>query len=467
LQTYLFYDIETTGLNKAFDQVLHFAAIRTDLNFKELNRYDIKIKLNPDIIPSPYAMLTHHMRLQEIAKGICEHEAMKQIHQCMNMPGTISVGYNTMGFDDEFLRFSFYRNLLSPYTHQFANRCARMDIYPITIMYFLFKHSILNWPKKGEKNSLKLEDLNQANQFASGRAHDAMVDVEVTLALAKKLSEEREMWDYVSGHFNKKIDQDRLQKLEQDEALMVLGRFGSEKKFQSIVLSLGKHYHYSNQLLWLRLDEKDFSKETQQTIVQSTYVTQKKLGEPGFLLPLKDRFIQHIDTERLTLAKKNKQWLYENPAIFKHLSDYYRGYQYPVYPETDIDASLYLNGFWSREEESFCKLFHAASSEEKARLVDAMKNPKLFTLALRILGRNFPDILSAKQAEQFSQHLLAVNPSDDAKAMIDFKGERRLTPKIALQQIAELREQNQLDNHKLELLMDLERTIKLCHVKSR
>ncbi len=27
--SYLFYDIETTGLNKAFDQVLEFAAIRT------------------------------------------------------------------------------------------------------------------------------------------------------------------------------------------------------------------------------------------------------------------------------------------------------------------------------------------------------------------------------------------------------------------------------------------------------
>jgi len=28
--SYLFYDIETTGLNKAFDQVLSFAAIRYD-----------------------------------------------------------------------------------------------------------------------------------------------------------------------------------------------------------------------------------------------------------------------------------------------------------------------------------------------------------------------------------------------------------------------------------------------------
>ena len=36
-ETYLFYDIETTGLNRAFDQVLEFAAIRTDCDLNELD----------------------------------------------------------------------------------------------------------------------------------------------------------------------------------------------------------------------------------------------------------------------------------------------------------------------------------------------------------------------------------------------------------------------------------------------
>lgn len=42
--TYLFYDLETTGRNKCFDQVLQFAAIRTDLNLNELERYESRIK---------------------------------------------------------------------------------------------------------------------------------------------------------------------------------------------------------------------------------------------------------------------------------------------------------------------------------------------------------------------------------------------------------------------------------------
>ena len=53
--SYLFYDIETTGLNKAFDQVLQFAAIRTDPELNEIERHDIKVNLRPDVIPSPLA----------------------------------------------------------------------------------------------------------------------------------------------------------------------------------------------------------------------------------------------------------------------------------------------------------------------------------------------------------------------------------------------------------------------------
>ena len=91
MQTYLFYDIETTGLSKVFDQVLHFAAIRTDMNLREIERYEIKIKLNSDVIPSPAAMITHRMRCSELAKGTHEYDAINHIHQWMNHPEVLPV----------------------------------------------------------------------------------------------------------------------------------------------------------------------------------------------------------------------------------------------------------------------------------------------------------------------------------------------------------------------------------------
>lgn len=33
MQTHLFYDLETSGLSKSFDQILQFATVRTDTDF--------------------------------------------------------------------------------------------------------------------------------------------------------------------------------------------------------------------------------------------------------------------------------------------------------------------------------------------------------------------------------------------------------------------------------------------------
>ncbi|MGD9305084.1 MAG: exodeoxyribonuclease I, partial [Desulfobacterales bacterium] len=197
--SYFFYDIETTGLNKAFDQVLQFAAIRTDPELHEINRHTITVKLRPDIIPSPQALITNRMSMAELDSGMCEFDAIRQIHQLMNEPGTISLGYNSLGFDDEFLRFSFYRNLLTPYTHQYQNDCRRMDLLPITVFYWLFKRKVLNWPQVNGKLSLKLEHLGSANKLIAGPSHDALVDVSATVDLARIFFKDKKMWYYLEG----------------------------------------------------------------------------------------------------------------------------------------------------------------------------------------------------------------------------------------------------------------------------
>lgn len=93
--SYLFYDIETSGLNPCFDQVLQFAAIRTDLELNEIARHEILIKLNPDTVPSPQAFLVHQLEFAQFTTGMCEYEAISKIHKLFNTPGTITIGYNT------------------------------------------------------------------------------------------------------------------------------------------------------------------------------------------------------------------------------------------------------------------------------------------------------------------------------------------------------------------------------------
>ena len=51
------YDLETTGISTAFDQPLQFAAIHTDTELKEIERIELRCRIAPHIIPSPYALM--------------------------------------------------------------------------------------------------------------------------------------------------------------------------------------------------------------------------------------------------------------------------------------------------------------------------------------------------------------------------------------------------------------------------
>jgi exodeoxyribonuclease I len=462
-KSYLFYDIETSGLNKCFDQVLQFAAIRTDLELNELERHEILVKLNPDTVPSPQAILVHQLTLKQLETGLCEYEAMREIHQLFNTPGTITVGYNTLGFDDEFLRFSFYRNLLTPYTHQYANNCSRMDLYPITTMYYLFKPEGIIWPKIAEKPTLKLEHLSTHNKLANGKAHEAMTDVEATLTLARLLHKEREMWDYLCGYFDKKTDLERLAKItiafgEYSQALLVDGSFGIERFYQCPVLGLGMHNHYKNQSLWLQLDSVRLAETPLADISQAAFIHRKRFGEQPLLLPLNKRFDKYLSDERCQLIVSNISWLQKNPQHLNEIVRYHKEYKYPEVPNLDVDAALYQNGFIKDTELQLCNRFHMANLLEKIGMIKRFTNPNLRTQAIRVLGRNYPEVLSDDYRQEFVSYLQKIKAGG---AVVDYRNSPHLTPKAGLAIIRQLQETESLTALQFELLGELSKNLYL------
>lgn len=473
-KTYLFYDLETTGRNKCFDQVLQFAAIRTDLNLNELERYESRIKLNCDVIPEPEAILIHRIAIEQMLSGNAEGIEMANIHAMLNTPGTISGGYNTLGFDDEFLRFSFYRNLLPPYTHQWQNECGRFDLLPITMLYFLYNEEEsekIVWPTIDEKPSLKLENLKKANQLAPGKAHDAMVDVAATVALARRFFANKKMWDYAMGSFNKVIDATRTKQLpvafntsEKHYLALIIGVSGVNDKYQYPALFLGQHHHYKNQNLWLRLDQGNLILTTTKNIAENTWVCRRKAGEGGIILPYTSRFTRHLTEERRNITANNLQWLEANPEIFAQIKQYHQEYTYPKIPEADIETKLYDNGFLTREEDSLCHLFRNANIKQKIALFDQFTNLILQEIVIRFLGRNYFSELTSELQQEFKHYLSQLNPSQPELIPIDFRGRQRLTQKKALETIQKIRAEKILDPSEQMLLNELENYLTdTCH----
>jgi exodeoxyribonuclease-1 len=467
--SYLFYDIETTGLNKAFDQVLSFAAIRTDPTLNAIERHTITVKLRPDVFPSPGAILTNRIPVSDLSKGLCEFEATEQIHQLMNQAGTVSLGYNTLGFDDEFLRFSFRRNLLPPYTHQFKNGCRRMDLFPMAVLYRLYKKEVITWPEIDGKPSLKLEHLNSANRMVSGRSHEAMVDVAATVELARRFYKKKKMWQYLEGYFDKETDAYRMQELpiafqsgagDHHKALVVSGEYGPGQNYQVPVVSIGTSIPYSNQTLWLRMDLPQLRQTTADTIAETSWIIRKRMGEPVILLPPQERYWKLIGKERNAVFEENLKWLKENSDIFQQIVTYYREYRYPFIPNLDPDASLYQIGFFSRADEKLGRMFQQASLDDKAKMVSQFSSPDARTLAGRVLCRNYPETTLSEFNPDYNSYLKRINPLNQEDAITDYRGEIRTTPKNALIEINRLKQAGDLNHDQQQLLDDLEEYIK-------
>ena len=462
-KTLLFYDLETTGLDKSYDQVQQFAAIRTDLDLNELERHEIFVKINPDIIPSPEALLVHRVSISQCNEvGLNEYEAMQKIHALLNTPNTISIGYNTLGFDDEFLRFSFHRNLLTPYTHQFANGCGRADLYPMAAMLRWQEADCITWPSIEGKPTLKLEHINATNQLAQGQAHNALVDVEATIALAKRFQTSESSWQYLLGYFDKHQESKRLAQLESFSpapncqlAIMLDGQFGSQRLYQCPVLGLGAHKHYRNQTLWLKCDQEDLTELNEKNLDTLPWIIRKKSGESPFFLPNKPRFMNRLSEAQSEILVRNLKFLGEKPDLLKKLQSYHCEWQYPELPNLPAQANLYQSDFLSPSDLRQCTAFHKATPSQKAALSEKFQRPNLKKLAGNILSKHYSEVASNEQNQDFQSQISKYMQDEP---MLNHQGKPRRTLSEIQEAIVQCQAKD-LDASQRNLLKELNTTI--------
>ena len=474
MKTFLFYDIETSGLNPAFDQVLTFACIRTDMSLNEIGREDIVIRLRGDIVPSPEAFLTHRLDAKILENGINEYYAALKIHSLLNTPQTISIGYNSLGFDDEFLRFLFYRNLLDPYSHQFANGCSRMDMLPVTLIYYLFCPQALSWPVlENGRSTMKLDLLTLQNKFeTSGRAHEAMSDVESVVGLAKAFSKYENIWSYVQGFFDKNADLNRMNNLESsklskayemDLALMVSVSFGADCNYMAPVVYVGGSVPYKNQSLWIRLDKEGLFDRIDEALGLYDLITiRKKTGDQLFILPVLDRFWEKLTPASRTQCIRNLDFIKQNMSSFDKTVSFHRNFKYPQVPDIDLDADLYQGGFFSFQDKKEIAIFHKTEQKKKYQITQSFQSNRVRMLAQRIVVRNFNE--KPGSAPEFQAHLRRILGIDPEKSIKGYKEDVKLTCAKALEEIEKIEAEKMqfFDSSQKDLLMWLK-----SHIQSQ
>ena len=207
-KTFLWYDLETWGLDAAGSGIVSFACQRTNMNLEPVAD-PIQLMCRPpeDCLPEPQAMLVHGISpLQANKEGLTEYEFARRIHEQFNTPDTCIVGFNNLRFDDEFCRYLFYRNLLDPYSHQWRYHNSRWDVLDMFRVCHACKPETLRWHANDQGDtSFTLQNMAQANDIAVDQAHDALSDVTTTIALANMVRQRQpEMFEYLFAIRTKK-----------------------------------------------------------------------------------------------------------------------------------------------------------------------------------------------------------------------------------------------------------------------
>jgi exodeoxyribonuclease-1 len=186
-QTFFWYDLETTGINPREDRIMQFAGQRTDLKLDPIGEpVNVLIRLSEDILPSPDAIVLTGITPQKtIAEGVSEVEFLRLFQKQVAVPGTIFIGFNSIRFDDEFMRYLHYRNFYDAYEWQWKDGRSRWDLLDVVRMTRALRPEGIKWPMVDGKPGNRLELLTKANGIAHADAHDALGDVRVSIELAK------------------------------------------------------------------------------------------------------------------------------------------------------------------------------------------------------------------------------------------------------------------------------------------
>ena len=192
--SFVIYDVETTGLNKRFDQILHFAAVRTDGDLAPTASFEVRSRLLPYVVPSPKALLLTGASLADLTSPLrpSHYEMVCEIQRTLAAwSPALFLGYNSIRFDEEFLRQAFYQ-CLHPTFLTNTNRNGRADVLNlmrrgrVCAPACAARSCVDAWT--GVKCSVSPTWRRRTASRPAARI-DAMRDVELTLQLCQRVRE--------------------------------------------------------------------------------------------------------------------------------------------------------------------------------------------------------------------------------------------------------------------------------------
>ena len=466
--TFYFYDLETTGVNPRDARVMQFAGQRTDANLEPIGEpHNLLIKLTDDVLPEPDAiMITGITPQQTMADGITEAEFLRIFYEEIATPGTVFVGFNTVRFDDEFMRYMMWRNFYDPYAWQWQDGRSRWDLMDVVRMTRALRPAGIQWPFAADgKPTNRLELLTSLNGLDHKAAHDALSDVYATIAVARLIrSKQPKLFDYLLSMRGKK---EIASLVEAGQPIVYTsGKYAGEFEKTTVAVYLADHPRKKGALVYdLRHDPTEFLALSAGELVSRWQWTRDESAPKR--LPVKTLQYNRcpavaplgvLDADSRTrlsldqaIMERHLKILRTADGFVDRLYDALKTMDTQqqtsfISDEQDVDAQLY-DGFIDGPDKTLARVVLAARTDAELGELDIQFHDKRLIAMLPLYkARNFPKSLTDEERQAWESFRTARLMSGGAKS--------RAARYFA--RLAALAESPKLSDHKRFLLEELQ-----------
>lgn len=467
--SFLFYDLETFGSDPRRTRIAQFAAIRTDEALNEIDE-PISFFVQPaeDLLPSPIATLITGIAPQDALRdGVNEAAAFARIFEEMARPNTCSVGYNSLRFDDEFVRFGLYRNFHDPYEREWKGGNSRWDLLDALRLMHALRPEGISWRQRedGGGTSFKLEHLAEDNGLRQGMAHEALSDVRALIGIARLFrNHQPRLFEYALRLRDKRHAMSLLDTTHLTPVLHISQRYPASRLCAAPVLPLARHPQIDGRVIVFDLDsEPDALLDLEaDAIAERLYIRQADLAEGVQRVPLKEVHAnkcpslvpwQHLREADFTRLRIDPEAVERRAARVRAVAPEIAEKVRRVFARdrprdsVDADAALYDGFIGDADKRLFAKV-RGTPPHLLAKEHFEFKDPRLPELLFRYRARNWPDTLLPAEHTRWNDYRrqrLLVEGGLSELGMEEFRG-----------QIATLRIENRDVGAKLALLDQLE-----------
>jgi exodeoxyribonuclease-1 len=421
--SFFWHDYETSGIDPARDRALQFAGRRTDADLNPIGE-PLRLYCRPpeDLLPQPEACLVTGITPQAAREhGVPEPQFIARILAELGKTGTCGAGYNSIRFDDEFTRYTLYRNFHDPYEREWHGGNSRWDLIDVVRLCAALRPEGIDWPL-GDNGfvTFKLEGLTAANGIAHGHAHDALSDVDATIDLARLLRDRQpKLFAHALALRSKHFAATQLNTATMTPVLHVSSKIAASRNCIALIVPIAMHPKNSNEVLSFDLstDPQALIDLDAADLRERLFINQADLPDEVARIPLKGvhlnkspmlaplSVLRDGDALRLGLdlaqahAHRDRLLAVQEP-LAKKVREVFTAAPRDV---GDPELSLY-SGFLRDADKARCAKVRSCAPEQLAQHEGRFEDTRYNELLFRYRARNFADTLDADEHARWAEY---------------------------------------------------------------